>query len=381
MIRTILVFSLLLLTATGCNNGLVRLDQVTPVERQQVLSGELVFPDNYQDLKLPEDDVFAVTPEMARFAEKAMAGARSDERKIRNLLQALMSPEQMGLQFEESGTYTAREAFERGRANCLAFTSMVIPMLRQQGMNVSFNDVEIPPVWNLENNETMILYRHINAIVMFNDRFPKVIDINMGEYDSSFIQQTISDQTAEAQYYNNRSVELLIDGRLQDAFRYQRKAIDLDNEVAFFWVNLAMIYRKMDNLRAAEIAVRLALEIDADNPVVISSAENIYRKLGRTELVAWLEQRSANYRRRNPYYHYSVAMDAFLHKNYAVALDSVNEAIRRHPVDHRFHFLQGAIYVSLDQDEQARESLGHAVELTTNPKQQDRYRRKIEIMM
>ena len=381
MIRRILPVVLTLLALTACT-GITRPALVTAIERQQLLSGELIFTGDRHDLALPEANVFEMTPAMVAFAEQAAGNARSDERKIHNLLQALMSPDQLGITFDESGTRTAREAFELRKANCLSFTSILVPMLRHLGLDAQFNDVEIPPVWNLEKEEIMVLYRHINAIVTWPDqRNPKVVDINMDEYNSHYPQRMVPDWTAEAHYYSNRSVELLLEGRTEDAFLYLARAIQLDPDVSYFWVNLAAIYRKSGNIKAAEVAIRQALEVDSAYPVAVSSAERIYRDLGDMDRVAYYEKRSTNFRRRNPYYHYYVAMEAFLHKDYEAALGSISQAIQRFPDEHRFHFLKGAIYLSLDRSDLAEKSLSHAVELASNPGQRDRYRRKIDIMM
>ena len=62
------------------------------------------------------------------------------------------------------------------------------------------------------------------------------------------------------------------------------------------------------------------------------------------------------------------------------ALDEIQTAIRRFPSEHRFFFLQGAIYQSLGESGRMNESMEMALKLADSRKQQDIYRRKMELM-
>ena len=110
------------------------------------------------------------------------------------------------------------------------------------------------------------MYRHVNAIVTWPDGGREVVDFNLDEYNIHYPQHPVRDDTAIAQYYNNRGVEYLLQNNIQDAFRYLLKAVDSSPDIPFIWINLGALYRNQGKLKVAEIAYRKALEIEPDNP-------------------------------------------------------------------------------------------------------------------
>jgi Flp pilus assembly protein TadD len=376
------IFSLLLVTAanTGCTVNTYMLDKVTAGEQHQVLSGFALFGEDTADLLLPEEDILGLDGEMISFIEAVTAGLVTERRKLPALLQAIVEPDQLALKYDDNATFTARETFRQRRANCLSFTTLIVPMLRHLGMQVGFNDVKVPPVWDLRNTDMLILYRHVNAMVTRADGSREVVDFNLEEYESYYPQKIIPDRVAEAQYYNNKAIEFLLRDDVRDAFRYLRKAIDLAPQEAFLWVNMGALYRKQGQLHEAEIAFRQALAIEPDNLVAISNIERVYLTQGKTELAGQLRQIVRYHRNRNPYYLYTLAMDSYAAGEYAVAENNIKEAIRRYPEEHRFYFLQGAIYNAMGETGKADISLNKAIEFSRNEEQEKRYRRKIDML-
>jgi len=379
--RELHILLLICLVCPACVSNSSKLDRVTTEERQGILDGAILFPGNGSVDQLPEEDVFGLSREMIAFIDDTVSGARTNDRKITRLLKKLLITDNQRLQYDETATFTARDAFRNRRANCLTFTTLIVPMLRYLGLNVEFNEVDVPPVWNLQNRDTLILYKHVNAVVTRGDKSREVIDINMEEYAIHYPQRTITDQVAEAQYYNNRAMEFLLQENYIDTFRYLRKAIDLAPDVSFFWVNLGVLYHRKGWVKEAEIAFRQALEIEPGNLVAISNAERLYAEMGKTVMAEQFRSRAAYYRRKNPYYLYSVAMDLYVQGDYETAMDNIRAAIRRFSGEHRFFFLEGAIYQALGDMEQANTSLNRALELTSNQEQLEKYRRKMDILL
>jgi len=372
---------LVLIFNTGCASIGPELKSVNDAERMHVLDGSALSLDMTRIRDLPNEDVMSLTENMKAFVRQAVSRYRGQGEILNSILGSLISSNRLGLVYDGTASYTASETFKYKRANCLSFTTMIISMLRYAGLQAEFNDVDIPPVWDLQNNNMLVMYRHVNAVVTWPDGGREVVDINMDEYNTHYPQHRISDETAIAQYYNNRGVEFLLRNNIEDAFRYLRKSVDLAPKVPYMWINLGALYRNQGKLKEAEIAYRNALEIDPENLVAISSAERIYRDLGLTVLSAQLEQQVKYFREKNPYYLYKVAMDAFLAGNYEKALDNIHAAIRRYDKEHRFYFLQGVIYKAMDRLDQAVTSFNMAIKLSSSQNQADKYRRKFEKIM
>ena len=366
-----------LLLITGCAANAPRLPGVTASERDRVLSGTALSADFEQIIPLPETDIFGLSDEMRQFVNATVAGLTGEDERIRALLAAVVSPTQLGVQYEDGANYTAREAFQHRRVNCLSFTIMMVSMLRHLGMKVAFNQVDVPPIWDLKG-DTLILSQHVNALVNKSSGGRKVVDINMGEYELYYPQRDLDDRMVAALYYNNRGMDLMLAGEVLQSFTQLHMALDLAPELPYVWTNLGTLYREQGRLAEAEIAYRLALEREPANLVAISKAERNYTDLGDLRMAAYFHQRATGFRQKNPYYLYSLARDAFLQGDYAGALQNIQAAIGRYRKEHRFFFLQGIIYTARAERDLANASFKKALELTTNQQQQDSYRRKIE---
>jgi Flp pilus assembly protein TadD len=73
-------------------------------------------------------------------------------------------------------------------------------------------------------------------------------------------------------------------------------------------------------------------------------------------------------------------MSAYVAHEYNIAMEYIDKAIRAYAEEHRFHFLQGAIYSALGDLQRARLSLERALELTKDYEQAQRYRNKFDML-
>ena len=372
----ILVISTLLLLP-GCAFKATRLERVTTAEFDQVLAGDTLVLGDHQAEKLPEADLFGMSVAMKQFVDMTVAGLGSEDEKIRALLEAVLSPGRLGVKYDDSATYTASEAFQQRRVNCLSFTIMMVTMLRYLGMDVAFNQVEVPPIWDLQG-ESLVLSQHVNALVTKSYGAKKIIDINLREYELYYPQRTIDDRVIAALYYNNRGMESMLAGEVRQSFLNLHQALKLAPELPYIWTNLGTLYRERGRLSEAEIAYRLALQREPGNLIAISKAQRNYTDLGDVRMAEYFRQRAVLFREKNPYYHYARAKDEVLRGDYSGALADIQVAISMYKKEHRFFFLQGVIYSALTDRGRADASFKKALELTASQQQQEAYRRKME---
>src|SRR3990172_12911620 len=145
-----------LLFLAGCAANIPKLPKVTAAEQARVVAGAVLSLTAESYTPLPEVDIFESSDGMKRFVNTNVARWMTEDQKIRALLEAVLSPVQLGVRYEENATYTAREAFQQRRVNCLSFTIIMVSMLRYIGMTVAFNQVDVPPIWDLQG-DTLIL--------------------------------------------------------------------------------------------------------------------------------------------------------------------------------------------------------------------------------
>lgn len=376
MIRILVL--LLAVAVSGCAPRSL-LKPVDATQRAWLRSGAPLVGQDAAKPTLPDDHVFALTDEMKRFARQSMRGQLTAEARLNALVDALLKPNGLDIKYNGQATYSARGVFAHHQANCLSFTTLFVPLARYLGFHANYYEVEIPAVWNLEQNNTLVLYKHVNAIVSLAPDNKKVVDINMEAFDSSYPQKIISDKLAEAQYYNNRAMDYLSHRNFQNALRYQLKALSLQPEESFLWSNLATLYSRSGDRRAAELAYRVALNINPEDLVAISNAARLYESMGRKELAASLRERAKRFRSRNPYYQYVLALKALGDSNYYLAEKYARKAIRLYPREHRFYFLLGVIYQHEGDYIEASKSWKKAMNLASKA-QESRYRHKIDVL-
>lgn len=376
MIRILVL--LVAVAVSGCAPTSL-LKPVDSSQRAWLLSGAPLTGRDAQKPKLPDDHVFALTAEMKRFVREAVRGQPNDEARLNALVNSLLKPWGLDVQYDGEATYPARGVFLHHRANCLSFTTLFVPLARYLGFSANYYEVKIPAVWNLEQKNTLVLYKHVNAVVPMSPSYKKIVDINMEAFDTSYPQHVIPDKLAEAQYYNNRAMDYLSHRNFKDALRYQLKALSLQPDKSFLWSNLATLYNRSGHRRAAELAYRIAVNANPEDLVAMSNAARLYQSMGRKKLAAALRERAQRFRNRNPYYQYVLALKALGNNDYYLAEKYAHKAIRLYPKEHRFYFLLGVIYEQEGDHIEANKNWKKAMNLASKA-QVSRYRHKIDML-
>ncbi|HZR36678.1 MAG TPA: transglutaminase domain-containing protein [Nevskia sp.] len=343
-----------------------------------VLSGAGTVPDKPADSSPIEDlsSLMAVSPSMHRFALYVTRGKITTAAKIDALVRAMRGGQGLNLQYDANATLTAEQAFEQRRANCLSYTFLFAALARDVDIPVAFNDVRIPPLWDLGDNRTSLLYRHLNLRIDLLPPLFQVIDVSGEEYDPSFEQRRIPDSEAQAQYYNNRAMEFLLKQQQADALRYELRALQLASIAPYLWINLATIYERDGQLRAARIAVDQGLLLDPNSMLGYETAAQIYGALGQTEVANRYHQQAREFLERNPYYHYQLALAALDKGDESLSLEETRRAIQLRSQEPRFHFLLALLENRRGEFRLADDSMRTVMHLTQDPMLQERYRNK-----
>jgi len=374
-LRLTLVLGLPLVLLAGCT-GLPEQPQISDQEVAWAAGGAGGLPVQAGTKLEDVSSLLHVTDEMRRFARSATSGRMGLNEKTDALVQALASPEGLHMQYDAQASLTAQQAFEQHRANCLAYTFLFVALARDVGIQVKFNDVDIPPLWDMGDEKTSLLYRHIDARVELPSKFYTIVDVAGDEFDTVYAQFQISDEEAEAQFYNNRAVEMRLQKRLDDALCYEVRALELAPNADYLWVNLSSLYLLDGNPRAARIAVTQALKLNSSSRLAYDTASQVYEKLGDHRLAQYFAERARYFIEQNPYYHYQLALAALNQKDDETAFQEVRRAIMLYPKDSRFFFLIAVVLNDQGNDKLAGASMKAALELAPNVAQQERYKSK-----
>ena len=357
---------------------------------ERLLAGESVLRGRPLP-SVPAHEILSLDADMQAFLNVHVEGTAGLRRRLEQLLNAVVQDANFGLNYE-GRTRTASGTFHHRNGNCLAFTNMFVALAREVGLEATYQEVDIPPVWDRQG-ETIVLNRHINVNVENVDNggpagmltvwgkrneHGSVVDFNVTEFRSFFRTELISDQRAFAHYYSNLGVEELHDGNLPLALAFLRKSLEYEPAFAAAWSNLGVLYTRVDDLEAARQAYEIALFHNDDSVTARSNLASVLQRLGDTERANSLLAEVESYRNSSPYYRHYLATQLAAEGDFDAALSHLHYAVRKQPREERFRFALSVVYTALGDDRAAARELGRAKRLASNPMAKRRYDIKLQ---
>lgn len=323
-------------------------------------------------------DILELSPEMKAFLDDHVRGTRSDNEKLRLLIFAIMGEGTFHLIYDET-TRTAAETFRDQRGNCLSFTNMFIAMARYLGLEVHYQEVEVPPDWSIAG-QSFLLSKHVNVLLETGHRF-RVVDFNLYDFKMRFEKRVISDRRGRAHYYNNLGVEHMLSGENTLAVAHLYQSVREDASFGPAWINLGILHRREGYPEYAEAAYLEALRIDSLDLVAMSNLANLYEQEGLLEDAARYRANVAAHRMENPYYRYMMANEAFLGGNYQAAIDHLDFAVRERPHEDLFYSLMSMSYLMSGDRDAAQRWMKKASEIAEEDASKRRYEHKLGVLM
>lgn len=366
--RIALTYILLMVTA-GCktsSNGdmlIISYSAAHEYSEAELLSGEIIFGEKLTDEDLPEVPVIALNQEMEDFLEEHVMRTRGTSAKAKKLAKALFDPNKLGMRYDPRQTYTAIDAFDHKMGNCLAFSYLYTAFAKKAGLNTSFQEVEIPLVWDSAGEDFRTVSRHVNVLLSQGGREDLVIDIDSVSVGDDFKVKPLSEEHAEALYYGDMGSIYLLNEQYRLAFKYISKALRLAPAEAASWTNLGVLYRRMGLDDYAERAHYIALDYDNHNQSAIGNLSFLYRQAGDFQKEKYFDDISDSFHLENPSYRYFKAKEAYDENKYEEALDHISNAISKNKSDAKFYKLQGDIYGSLGELRKSERALRRAQSL------------------
>jgi Flp pilus assembly protein TadD len=357
---------------TGCASGIPAADPLG------FDSTELPLMTAAKPLRPAEADVLGLDEEMRQFLAMHVDPRASANRRLSQLVGALMVSGRFNSNYEER-TYTAAEAFHRRAGNCLSFTNMFVALARAAGLNVRFQEVDIPPDWT-RSGQSLVLNRHIDALIVTGDGRERVVDFNNDDFRTTYDHRPVTDERGFAHFHSNRGVEQMQAGNMAAALAHFRRAVESDPGHAPAWVNLGTLYLRSGQAQQAASAWQQALRVEPGESVALSNLERLYRHEGRVELADVLRDRIRRHRLQNPYYRYFLARQAFHAGDYDGAIGHLRFAIARKKNEDRFYALLGLSYLGRGDDRTAHHWMARAGEVAGDEELQRRYHSKLELL-
>jgi Flp pilus assembly protein TadD len=339
----------LALAAGGWVEGMERAD----ITADELMAGTALGVPPGLTAPVADDEVLEVTDDMRAFLEEHVHSRATDQVKLRELIEAIITTKAFTLTFDDR-TRTASEAFRLRSGNCLSFSNLFVAMAREVGLKASFQEVDLPPDWTLDK-DVFVLNRHVNVRIDLSPLGVHVVDFNIDDFRASYATREIADARARAHYFNNMGVQSMQAGDAATAVAFFRTAIaGNDREFSPAWTNLGTLYMRHGHPAHAEAAYLQALRVNRDEIVAMSNLAGLYERQGDPRRAATYRRRVSNHRMQNPYYRFQRARQAFEAGDFDAAIGHLKFAVRKKRNEDQFCDLLARCYRSKGDERKAR---------------------------
>jgi tetratricopeptide (TPR) repeat protein len=333
--------------------------------------------------RISAQDVFALSPEMQAYAKQDIARLVRTKGSQQGLFDALYDKELLRLEYDAAMTRNASQAFAARAGNCLSLVIMTAAFAKDLGMPVRYQNVFVDETWS-RNGDYYLSIGHVNLSIGRrmvehepNER-TMTIDFLPPRDTRSLRSWVIDESMIVAMYMNNRAVESMTSGDVNEAYWWAREAIVQEPRFLSGFNTLGVVYQQHGNLAEAQQTLEYVLDREPANTRAISNLASVMNARGQVvaarELTKKLEQMEPN----PPFGYFKRGLAAMEQGNYKLAKDMFAKEVDRAAYYHEFHFWLALAYVGLGETDRARTHMAIAAENSTSGRERELYGAKLE---
>lgn len=376
-------FSVFLSACQNTNNA-----RVDHIKNNKALYLDNVFP-KYIDVPIEsEQEIFAINDEMKLMVETRLKPEKDIRKRAVKLLEQIFSNDERSLDYEYGANFTAIDAYKNNQANCLSLTIMAYVLAKEAGLNVDFQDVNVPEFW-VRNGQYNQLTGHVNLLIKKPPHPNEVVvwgnDLIQIDFDpyvtkKQFTRNIIGKNTVLAMYYNNKGAQALVNLEYATAYAYFKASTLIDPAFSVGWGNLGILYRLTNQHDLAIKTYRYALTLDDKNFTAMTNLAFILKLNGENEEVKQIEELLHRKRINNPYYHALLADEAFFDGNNNAAIKHYKKAIKLNKGIHEFYYELARVYYKNNELELAKATMKKAISINKGEAVERQYIAKLNFL-
>jgi hypothetical protein len=338
-------------------------------------------------------DVFGLSDEMRHYLDTEIVSQARVKGRQRALYDALYSKGQLKLEYDTERTRNAAQAFAARSGNCLSLVIMTSAFARAMGLDVEYQKVFADEAV-ARSGDIYLSIGHVNIVLGKRRTDGGSVSHRVGgrphEAESTTIDflpsrdirslrtAVIGEEIVVAMYYNNRSVEALAAGRIDEAYWWAREALIQAPGYLIPYNTLAVIYLRRGHPVEAERLLARVLEQEPANVAALSNLIPVLTELGRTADAQRTAGRLQELDPEPAFSHFRRGVAALRAGDVALAKEAFAREVARAPDYHEFHYWLGIAHASLGQTELARRHVALALENSTTRRDQELYAAKLE---
>lgn len=334
----------------------------------------------------PEEGVRASEP-MQRFVRQDLAPLVRRHGPQRALGMVLQRSGWIEVDYDDTRTRTAAEAFAQRSGNCLSLVMMTAALANEMGLRVYFQEALSAEQWSRRAglhvasghvNVTLTKPRPIGPSVSYDSAAALTIDFIPSADAQRQRTRLVSLDTLLAMYANNRAVESMIDGNLPLAYAWGRAAIARDPRFLHAANTLAVIYLRAGHFAAAERTQRDVLARDPVNTRALGNLVSAVRAQGRVDEAEALQHELAAIEPVRPFHYFELGTQALAAGEVTVARELLRKELARDADYHETHHALAQAEARLGNVKEARDHLERAATLSPEGATRSRYIAKLE---
>lgn len=338
-------------------------------------------------------DVFALSADMKRYLDEEIARPMRVKGRQRALVDSLYNSGELKLQYDTEATRNAAQAFAARSGNCLSLVIMTAAFAKELDLTVQYQKVFVDDAW-ARSGDLYLAIGHVNLTLgrratddgSHGVRVGKkpqesegmTIDFLPQQDLRSMRTRDIGEDVIIAMYMNNRAVEALVRGHIDDAYWWAREAIVQSPDLLMPYNTLGAIYRRHGNPREAEVVLAGVLERDPTYTQAMSNMILVLNDLGRGPEAQRMAGRLQQLDPEPAFSHFNRGLVAMQDGNTQVAKEAFAKEVARAPEYHEFHFWLALAYFNLGEMGPAREQLALAMKNSTTHRDYDLYSAKLD---
>jgi len=333
-------------------------------------------------------DVFAVSDEMKQYLRDTLTAELKFRGRQQGLYDALYKKGQLQLDYDSGMTRNAAEAFAARAGNCLSLVIMTSAFAKEIGLYTRYQSVIVEETWSRSGD----LYLSVGHVNLTLGKKQVVGGLGNAESDQMTIDfypvgevrrqraRIIGEETIVAMYMNNRAVETLARGNLDDAYWWARAAILEDPHFLTARNTLGVIYQRHRNPAAGERAFRQVLDVEPANTQAMANLVALLNDQGHVAEASTYARKLAQIEPDPPFKFYNLGMAAMEKGDFRAAKEYFEKEVDRAAYYHEFQFWLAMAHLRLGETKQARKHMALALESSTTRPDHDLYAAKLELI-
>ena len=356
--------------------------------RQLAQPPEALFDDSLfaaPSERVGADEIFRVSDAMRRYLQDPQIEAQLRRKgPQRGLLEALYTSGELKLDYDASTTRNAAQAFDARAGNCMSLVVMTAAFAKEMGVTVRYQSAYLEETVSRRSN-LLLRSGHVNVTLghrLADPRFPvqetTMVDFLPPDEIRGLRTREIGEQTVVAMYMNNRAVEALVAGRIDDAYAWSREAVRQDPQFLGSLNTLGVVYLRRDALAQATKVFSHVLDRDAENLTALANLAGAYARQGRADDSLAIQLRLTKLEPQPPLHDFNLGLAAMKKQDYRTARDLFAREVARADDSAEFHFWLGLANYGMGDLESARRHVARALEASNGGQDRDLYSAKLE---